>query len=105
VVTGYKHAAALFPPQPGDAFEYDDFQNFADDFRFTGDAAASFSPPLACPRCALWDTAPQPIGFEPVTGYTCQVSFLYSSSSLSSSWPGRADRKSFTKAGPLTEKC
>ena len=72
-MAGYKHTTALFPPQPGDAFEYDDFQNFAADFSFTGDAEASFSPPLSCPRCDLWDTSPQPIGFEPVSGYKCKV--------------------------------
>ena len=69
----FRHTCALLPGRPGEAFEYDDFQNFAGHFNFTGDARPSFSPPLACPRCAIWDTAPHPIGYEPLQGYTCQA--------------------------------
>ena len=80
VVSAHSHTCALFPPRPGDAFEYDDFQNFESDFSFTGDAEPSFSPPLVCPRCASWDSSPQPIGFEPVKGYKCQAPLWGSSS-------------------------
>ena len=54
VSIAHRAATALFPPKPGEAFEYDDFQNFRSHFNFTGDAAPSFSPPLACPRCVLF---------------------------------------------------
>ena len=71
---GVKHAVSILPAQQGDAFEYDDFQNFHEEFNFVGDAAPSFSSPLACPRCVAWEDAkPQPIGFPPITGYACHA--------------------------------